>query len=122
MADPRFLAFGDHDRITTSYDVINFCSITLLASKLASRVLRLFGQWLVAKRDSGVPKFLQLRISTVKRKEKENRTVTGQLIKINKSINQQKNYIFSISSESLLATNRWPKFPRTLGATSAHAQ
>ena len=86
MTDPRCPAIGDHYRITTSYDVINFCSISLVAINLASRLLRLFGQWLVAKRD-WVPNCLQLRISTLKKKkkklnkskqkEKENRTVTG---------------------------------------------
>ena len=92
MTDLRCPAIGDHYRITTSYDVINFCSISLVAINLASTLLRLFRQWLVAKRD-WVSKCLQLRISTFKKKttknkrkknlnkskqkEKENRTVTG---------------------------------------------
>ena len=37
---------------------------------LVSRILRLFGQWLIARRDSGVLEFYYRRISAVKRYKK----------------------------------------------------
>ena len=67
---------------------------------LVARVLRLFGQQLVARRDSGELEFYYHRISAVK----QYKAVYG-------AANQK---IFRIP-QSLLSTNRWPKSLRTLG-------
>ena len=62
-------------------------------SKLVSRVLGLFGQQLVARRDSGELEFYYCRISAVKYEAAKQKL------------------IFFNSPESLLVTNRWPKEP-----------
>ena len=69
---------------------------------LAPRVLRLFGQGLDARRDSGVLEFYYRRISAVKQWKPLREA-------------NQKIKFFSNSPESLLATNRWPKSLKTLG-------
>ena len=67
---------------------------------LVPRVLRLFGQRLVTRRDSGELEFYYRRISAVMQ------AVTRKPIKT---------FNFSNSPESFLATNRWSKNLGTLG-------
>ena len=73
---------------------------------LVPRVLRLSGQWVGSRRDSGVLEFYYRRISAVKQ---------WKLLRNLYSAANQKIQIFSNSLESFLATNRWPKSLRTLG-------
>ena len=72
------------------------------------RVLRLFGQRLVARRDSGVLEFYYRRISAVKQ--------SGLYRAAN-----EKNFFFSNSPESLLAPTRLPKkkLARSVNGNSA---
>ena len=65
---------------------------------LVPRVFRLFGQWLVARRDSGELEFYLNLIGC---------SVTTYIVLPQKSPQR--------SLGSLLATNRWPKILRTLG-------
>ena len=76
------------------------------------RVLRLFGQRLVARRDSGVLEFYYRRISAVKQSEP--------LRSLYRAANE-KNYFFSNSPESLLAPTRLPKkkLARSVNGNSA---
>lgn len=62
---------------------------------LIPRILRLFGQRLVARRDSVLLEFFHRRIST----------------------NQKVYFVNTIFLESLLTTNRWSRSLRTLGTT-----
>ena len=71
-------------------------------ASLVPRVLRLFGQWVGTRRDSGVLEFCYRRISAVKQ---------CKLLQDS----QSKSLIFSDSPESLLAPTHWPKSQRTLG-------
>ena len=77
--------------------------VMLVAMQSRPRVLRLFGQQLVTRRDSRELEFLFLQDFC----RKTMQTVTGQPIK--------KFNFFSNSPESLLAPTRWPKSLRTLG-------
>ena len=81
------------DRSETSYENDN----------LVPRVLRIFDQRLIARRDSGVLEFYYRRISAIKQRRP--------LQSLYRAANQ---IFFSNSPESLLAPTRWPKSLRTL--------
>ena len=78
----------------------------MLVVNLVPRVLRLSGQWVGARRDSGELEFYYCRISAVKEWKLLRSLYRAAIKKIS---------IFLNSPESLLATNRWPKSLRTLG-------